>query len=96
MSPATGAGLRETASSKPFKDAIEKSLYISGDLADPGVCEQMVEMTVDRFGSIDILVNNAGIIRRAPAIEFSLADWNEILAVNLTAVFRLSQLAAET
>ena len=71
-----------------------KSLYISGDLADPGVCEQMVEMTVDRFGSIDILVNNAGIIRRAPAIEFSLADWNEILAVNLTAVFRLSQLAA--
>lgn len=79
-------------------DAIQKcdrkSFYISGDLVDPAVCERMVQTTVDRFGSIDILVNNAGIIRRAPAIDFSLPDWNEILAVNLTAVFRLSQLAA--
>ena len=72
-----------------------KAFYISGDLTDPAVCERLVQMTVDRFGSIDILVNNAGIIRRAPAIDFSLTDWNEIVAVNLTAVFRLSQLAAK-
>src|SRR5260370_37269397 len=47
------------------------------------------------FGSIDIIVNNAGTIRRAPAAEFSAEYWNEVIAVNLTAVFRLSQLAGQ-
>ena len=55
----------------------------------------MIEQTVAEFGSIDILVNNAGIIRRAPAAEFSAEYWNEVIAVNLTAVFRLSQLAGK-
>ena len=72
-----------------------RSFYISGDVSDPAVCERIVEATVKEFGCIDILVNNAGIIKCAPAIEFSLMDWNEVLNVNLTAVFRLSQLAAQ-
>jgi len=72
-----------------------KSFYVSGDVAEAAVCEQIIEETLAQFGTIDILVNNAGIIRRAPAVEFSLPDWNEVLAVNLTAVFRLSQLAAK-
>jgi 2-deoxy-D-gluconate 3-dehydrogenase len=41
------------------------------------------------MGRIDILVNNAGIIRRAPAVDFSDTDWDEVLEINLTAVFRL-------
>ena len=71
-----------------------KSFYVSGDISDAAVCARLAETTVAEFGSIDILVNNAGIIRRAPAAEFLLEDWNEIIAANLTAVFRLSQLAA--
>lgn len=71
-----------------------KSFYVSGDVADPAVCAHLIETTVVEFGSIDILVNNAGVIRRAPALEFSLEAWNEVIAVNLTAVFHLSQLAA--
>jgi 2-deoxy-D-gluconate 3-dehydrogenase len=43
---------------------------------------------------LDILVNNAGIIRRAPALEFSEADWDDVLQINLRAVFFLSQAAA--
>ena len=39
----------------------------------------------------DILVNNAGIIRRAPFLEFSSADWNDVMDVNLGGAFRLSQ-----
>ena len=39
----------------------------------------------------DILVNNAGIIRRAAFLEFSEADWDDVMNVNLRAVFRLSQ-----
>ena len=71
-----------------------KSFYVSGDVADPDVCSRLIETTITELGSIDILVNNAGVIRRAPAVESSLESWNEVLAVNLTAVFRLSQLAA--
>jgi 2-dehydro-3-deoxy-D-gluconate 5-dehydrogenase len=67
---------------------------LHGDLADVRTPAALIEATLERFGRIDILINNAGIIRRAPALDVSLEDWNEVLAVNLTSVFRLSQLAA--
>jgi 2-deoxy-D-gluconate 3-dehydrogenase len=43
---------------------------------------------------LDILVNNAGIIRRAPALEFSEQDWDDVIQVNLKTIFFLSQAAA--
>jgi len=55
----------------------------------------LIAKTVEEFGSIDILVNNAGMIRRAPTAEYQQNDWDEVIAVNLTAVFRLSQLAGQ-
>jgi 2-deoxy-D-gluconate 3-dehydrogenase len=42
-------------------------------------------------GDLDILVNNAGIIRRADAVDFTEADWDDVIDVNLKAVFFLSQ-----
>jgi 2-deoxy-D-gluconate 3-dehydrogenase len=72
-----------------------KSFYLVGDMSDTKVYPALIGKTVEEFGSIDILVNNAGMIRRAPAAEYSQADWDELIAVNLTAVFRLSQLAAQ-
>jgi len=44
-------------------------------------------------GRIDLLVNNAGMIRRAPAVEYAAEDWDRVIAVNLSAVFRLCQQA---
>jgi 2-deoxy-D-gluconate 3-dehydrogenase len=55
----------------------------------------LIGKTLDEFGSIDILVNNAGTIRRTPAAEFPQNYWDELIAINLTAVFRLSQLAGQ-
>ena len=72
-----------------------KASYLQGDLADAVVCASLVEKAVAQLGPIDILVNNAGIIRRAPAAEYLAQDWNDVIAVNLTAAFRLSQLAAQ-
>ncbi len=46
------------------------------------------------LGRLDILVNNAGIIRRTPAIDFKEQDWDDVLQINLKAVFFLSQAAA--
>ena len=63
------------------------------DLAalDPAGAEAIVGAGAEALGRLDILVNNAGIIRRAPALEFGQADWEAVLAVNLSAAFFLSQ-----
>jgi len=71
-----------------------KTFYFSADLAAPQSCHDLIEKTFSAFGSIDILVNNAGSIQRAPAAEYPMEFWDESIAVHLTAVFHLSQLAA--
>ena len=55
---------------------------------------EVVSQVVREMGGLDVLVNDAGIIRRAPALEFSEQDWDDVLQVNLKALFFLSQAAA--
>lgn len=62
--------------------------------ATPQELEESIQAVVDALGRIDILVNNAGIIRRAPLLEHPASDWDDVLAVNLDAVFHLSQAVA--
>jgi len=57
--------------------------------------QQVIALVVADLGRLDILVNNAGIIRRAPALEFSETDWDDVLNINLKSVFFLSQAAAK-
>jgi 2-deoxy-D-gluconate 3-dehydrogenase len=70
-----------------------RSLAVRGDLADKTTPQQIITETLDEFGRLDILVNNAGTIRRAPAVDYSEEDWATVIEVNLSSVFRLSQLA---
>lgn len=70
-----------------------KSEYMHGDVADPAICEHLVQRTCEEFGSIDIVVNNAGTIKRAPAADFPQEYWDQVIAVNLSSVFRITQLA---
>jgi len=72
-----------------------RSFAIQADLADRSTHERLISESVERFGRLDILVNNAGLIRRAPAVDYSDDDWDLLLAVNLSAVFRLSRAAAK-
>jgi 2-deoxy-D-gluconate 3-dehydrogenase len=67
---------------------------IRADLAERGVTDRIVEETVAALGGVDILVNNAGVIRRAPLLEFTGADWDGVMDVNARALFFLSQAAA--
>jgi 2-deoxy-D-gluconate 3-dehydrogenase len=89
-----GRGPNPGATCDEVRAAGRKTFYFSADLADSNSCSGLIEKTISEFGSIDILVNNAGMIRRAPATEYPAEFWNELIAVNLTAVFHLSQLAA--
>ena len=69
------------------------SFAVRGDLSLPETPERVIAEVIARFGRIDILINNAGTIRRAPAADYPLADWNTVIQVNLTSLFQLSQLA---
>ncbi len=68
-----------------------RAAAVGGDLSDRAVPSRVIEEAERALGPIDILVNNAGLIRRAPAAEHSDDDWDLVLAVDLSSVFRLSR-----
>ena len=72
-----------------------QSLAVTGDLSVRETPRHLIGQTIAHFGQLDILVNNAGTIRRAPATSFSEEDWATVIEVNLSSVFRLSQLAGQ-
>lgn len=64
------------------------------DVTDEPAVQAMVATIAREIGTIDILVNNAGIIKRIPATEMSLAEWNTVITTDLTAPFLLSKAVA--
>jgi 2-dehydro-3-deoxy-D-gluconate 5-dehydrogenase len=66
---------------------------VTADLSRPESAATLVESTLAAMGRLDIVVNNAGIIRRAAAAEYGDAEWDEVIAVNLSSVFRLCRAA---
>lgn len=64
---------------------------VSFDVTDAGAVRDGVGALVAEHGVPDILVNNAGIQRRAPFNDFDPADWDAIVAANLSSVFYVSQ-----
>ena len=67
---------------------------ISADLTSIEPVERVVQEALDAMGRIDILVNNAGLIRRADAVDFTEADWDLVMNINLKTVFFMSQAVA--
>jgi NAD(P)-dependent dehydrogenase (short-subunit alcohol dehydrogenase family) len=64
-----------------------------GDLRDAAFCADAVRAAAEAHGRLQILVNNAGVGHTVPLAEMSDAVWEETLATNLTAVFRLTRAA---
>jgi 2-dehydro-3-deoxy-D-gluconate 5-dehydrogenase len=71
-----------------------RAIWVSADLGSKPDYTAIVAEITGKLGGLNVLVNNAGIIRRANAIDFTEADWDAVLDVNLKAVFFLSQAAA--
>ena len=69
-------------------------LNIRMSVSEENAPEEIVKQTVGRFGKLDILVNAAGITRRVMAIDIDRKDWQDVLDVNLTALFFMCQAAA--
>jgi 2-deoxy-D-gluconate 3-dehydrogenase len=71
-----------------------KAVSLTADLTSIEPVERIVQETLEAFGRIDILVNNAGLIRRADAVDFTEADWDLVMNINLKTVFFMSQAVA--
>jgi NAD(P)-dependent dehydrogenase (short-subunit alcohol dehydrogenase family) len=69
-----------------------RSLRATSDVLDQASLQQLLEAAVKAFGKVDILVNSAGRTKKAPTLEFSEQDWNDIFETNLTGMVRACQI----
>ena len=67
--------------------------FFAADLEDRAAADRLMANTLARFGCIDILVNSAGIIRRQQAAEHTDENWDAVIEINLSSVFRLCRAA---
>ena len=72
-----------------------RCIAIKADLSSKDCVDTIVNTTVEKLGGIDILFNNAGIIRRAPLVEFTEKDWDDVMNINIRTLFFLSQAAGK-
>lgn len=72
-----------------------QALAIQADSAEASAVVAAVEQTVEKLGGIDILVNNAGVLAIGAIDDFTLADFDRTLAVNVRAVFVTTQAAVK-
>src|ERR1700722_20360763 len=71
-----------------------KAIVVRTDVAKEADCLQMVDATIKAFGRVDILVNNAGIAGPTKrSTDMSLAEWQEVLDINLTGAWLASRAA---
>lgn len=75
-------------------DLPELSGVIDADVADFGQVQAAMGDAIHRMGSVDVVINNAGISIRHDFLDITPAEWDQVLAVNLTGAFYVAQTAA--
>ena len=65
-------------------------MTVGGDIGDPETAQRVVDEAVERFGRIDTLINNAGIYIGKPFIDYTVQDFNALIAVNLAGFFHMT------
>ena len=94
-----GADIVGTSRQMSDDESIAKEVRALGQKFFPFACDMknraestaLAKKVLTEVGQVDILVNNAGTIRRENIADYSLADWDEVVEVNLTAPFILTQ-----
>jgi 3-oxoacyl-[acyl-carrier protein] reductase len=89
------SGTREDALAKVAAGLGGDPIILSCNLSDGAAVDSLVPRVVEAFGALDILVNNAGVTRDNLAMRMKDEEWDQVIAVNLTAAFRLIRAAAK-
>ncbi len=69
-----------------------RCIFVEADHTKPEDCQRVVDAAIKEFGRIDILFNNAGIVTNGTADTMPEEVWNDTLAINVTAVWRMCKL----
>jgi 3-oxoacyl-[acyl-carrier protein] reductase len=89
-----GVNVRDRARAEELAASIgERALAVPGDIAVTGVAEEIVRMTLERFGRVDVVVNNAALALSTRFADLTADEWRAALEVNLTAPFLLTKAA---
>ena len=72
-----------------------RSLAVVADITQKAAVDNLVQRTMDEFGTIDILVNNAGTVIRASLLEHSEEDWDKVMDTNLKGSYLCSRAVAK-
>ncbi len=96
-----GANVIITGTNKEKIDDLKKklkpnNLAITANLSKDAEIENLYEKSIKKFKSVDVLINNAGINKDALSIRMTKEQWDEVININLTAAFKLSQLAIKS
>lgn len=89
---ASGAGARDTADR--VRALGGRAELFAADLREPAAPAELMRRVATTFGRVDVLVNSAAMFRRTPIGQVSVAEWDEMMALNLRAPFFLCQAAA--
>jgi NAD(P)-dependent dehydrogenase (short-subunit alcohol dehydrogenase family) len=79
------------AAAAEIEERGRRSLRVASDVSERDSIERVLAASVEAFGKVDILVNSAGRTKRAPTVDFSEDDWNDIIETNLTGTLRACQ-----
>jgi len=85
------SGTRREALEAVAAELGDRTFVLPCDLSDAAAVEALVPAAEKALGSLDILVNNAGVTRDNLFMRMKDAEWEQVIAVNLTAAFRLSR-----
>jgi NAD(P)-dependent dehydrogenase (short-subunit alcohol dehydrogenase family) len=69
-----------------------RTIRIASDVSDRASLERVLDQSIEAFGKVEILVNSAGRTKRAPTLDYSEDDWNDIIDTNLTGTLRACQI----
>ncbi|RUP23107.1 SDR family NAD(P)-dependent oxidoreductase, partial [Methylobacterium sp.] len=89
------SGTRPAALEALAAELGERASPVAADLSDKDSVEGLVPAAEAAIGPLDILVNNAGITRDNLFMRMKDEEWEQVIAVNLTAAFRLSRAAVK-
>ena len=86
--------MNQAAAARISEETGQETLAVTCDVSEDDHLENLLQVTLDRFGRCDILLNNAGIILTGDILELAPDDFDRVISVNLRAYFIMSQLVS--